>query len=691
MNALPQKARLKSPWILIPLAVLVAFILGYMLRGDTLEKEGTSHSQYPEAEQEAQVRFWTCSMHPQVQSPTSGQCPICFMDLIPVTGSPDEGLDPRQLKLSPAAEKLAGIQTALAERKYVEAEIRMAGKVDFDETRLTHVTAWIPGRLERLYVDYTGIAVRKGDHMVDLYSPDLLTAQEELIQARRALKELPDSGLRTIRQSAQETVGAAREKLRLWGLTEEQVAQIEQRGKPADRTTLYSPAGGIVVHKDAFEGMYVETGTRIYTIADLSRIWVKLDAYESDLAWLRYGQDVEIEAEAYPGEVFKGKVAFIDPVLDERTRTVKVRVNVPNEQSRLKPGLFVRGVVRSKIAAGGKVMDPALAGKWISPMHPEVVKDGPGACDVCGMPLVRAESLGYVSAGDPSEREAPLVIPSSAPLITGKRAVVYVAVPDREGVYEGREVTLGSRAGDAYIVRDGLEEGEQVVVNGNFKIDSAIQILAGPSMMNPEGQVYLTGHQHHSSESHTSHDSQDSQESHSMNSMDHSHSAVKESPKADVPEAFLAELDRLHDSYFAIQQALSQDNLEGAKEASEPLRKILQSLPSEGLSGEVKQVWEKERGSLLGAAEQINKADNMIEAREAFFPFSQSLIAVTKQLGGSGKQPVLLFHCPMAFEWKGAYWLQNKEGVENPYFGSAMFRCGTQEAALVEASGGPQR
>jgi Cu(I)/Ag(I) efflux system membrane fusion protein len=228
----------------------------------------------------------------------------------------------------------------------------------------------------------------------------------------------------------------------------------------------------------------VETGTRIYTIADLSRVWVKLDAYESDLSWLHYGQDLAFDTESYPGRVFRGTIAFIDPVLNEETRTVKVRVNVDNRSGDLKPGMFVRATVRANIAAGGRVFSSKLAGKWISPMHPEIVKDEPGDCDICGMPLVSAESLGYVLG---ETEEAPLVIPASAPLITGRRAIVYVKSPDKPGVFEGREIVLGPRAGDYYLVRRGLSEGERVVTKGNFKLDAELQIYAKPSMMTPEG------------------------------------------------------------------------------------------------------------------------------------------------------------------------------------------------------------
>jgi Cu(I)/Ag(I) efflux system membrane fusion protein len=283
------------------------------------------------------------------------------------------------------------------------------------------------------------------------------------------------------------TLEAAREKLRLLGLSAEQIAEVEKRGSATDHITIYAPISGIVIHKNVLEGMYVKTGTRIYTVADLSHVWVKLDAYESDLSWLRFGQQVEFTTISFPGEVFKGTISFIDPVLDPVTRTVKVRVDVPNEDGKLKPEMFVKAIVRANVAAGGKVMDPRLAGKWICPMHPSVIKDGPGKCDICGMPLVKTESLGYISV-DPDDSKKPLVIPVTAALVTGTRAIVYVEVPNADKpTYEGREIVLGPRAGNYYIVRNGLEEGQRVVTKGNFKIDSALQIQAKPSMMTPDG------------------------------------------------------------------------------------------------------------------------------------------------------------------------------------------------------------
>ncbi|MCB0330437.1 MAG: efflux RND transporter periplasmic adaptor subunit, partial [Bdellovibrionales bacterium] len=283
-------------------------------------------------------------------------------------------------------------------------------------------------------------------------------------------------------------------KLKLLGLTDAQVKEIERSGKAKDKVTIYAPTGGIVVERNATEGMYVQTGTRIYSIADLSKLWIYLDAYETDLPWIRYGQKVEFSTKAIPGKTFAGKISFISPIVDEATRTTKVRVTVDNSKGLLKPGLFVDGIVRASIYGAGKVMDASLEGKYIGPMHPEIVQDSPGKCPICGMDLVPAEELGYLT--HPEDVLEPLVIPKSAPLLTGTRAVVYVKAPETSR-YELREISLGPLAGDFYIVEGGLDEGELVVSSGAFKIDADLQIRGKKSMMNPEDSIEMKGHAGH--------------------------------------------------------------------------------------------------------------------------------------------------------------------------------------------------
>ncbi|NOY40558.1 MAG: DUF3347 domain-containing protein [Planctomycetes bacterium] len=583
------RSRIAKRPILAAISILfLGILLGQMVRksnGSLAQPSGDTESAH--SGHEGQTTMWTCAMHPQIRSSKPGKCPICGMELVPVQTKATGGL--RTLTISPEARALMNIETVSVEREYVATEVRMVGKLDFDETKLGYITAWVAGRLDQLYVDFTGVEVNKGDHMVYIYSEQLYAAQEELLQALKYARQAPSSPTRQGIGNI-DLVESTREKLRLLGLTENQIKQIEEKKRPSSHLTIYSPVSGVVIEKLKQEGERVRLGERIYTVADLSLLWVHLDAYEADLPWIRYGQDVTITTEAYPGEEFHGRIAFIQPVLNDRTRTVKVRVNVPNPDGKLKPEMFVHGVVRPRVAMGGRVMDPSLAGKWISPMHPEIVKDQPGECDVCGMPLVRAESLGYVSATT-EESAPPIVIPYSAALVTGTRAVVYVELPaapsgldaafkavaqavkegkaanigkafanfsqfldrpydqpatdfarklwndfaDRlsqdslrgqrvqrvedaeqvfaslqqtmselseqfsppnETTFEGREIVLGTRAGDYYIVKHGLQAGELVAARGNFKIDSEIQIQAKPSMMTPEGGGGGGGHDH---------------------------------------------------------------------------------------------------------------------------------------------------------------------------------------------------
>lgn len=666
MEASPESTpkRLSTRAVLVIVAivlVIVAFVLGYVARGPGETTEPSNdHEASGDDETAPKVEIWTCAMHPHVRQPKPGKCPDCGMDLILATsGESDEGLGPRQIRLSEHAQYLADIQHEPVTRRFVSARIRMVGKVDYDETRLRTITAWVPGRLDRLYVDYTGIPVAKGDHLVYLYSPELRTAQQEFLQSLKRLEERRQSGTPEAVADARQMLDAVRVKLRLWGLSDEQIDEIGKRGTPSDHMTINAPMSGIVIHKNAVEGIYVKTGTPIYTIADLSRVWVKLDAYESDLLWIKYAQPVEFEVEAYPGETFEGTIAFIDPVLDARTRTVKVRVNVENPDGKLKPGMFIRAVVRARVAAGGRIVNPDVAGKWISPMHPEIIKDEPGTCDVCGMPLVSAETLGYVSPED-AEAEAPLVIPASAPLITGRRAVVYVAVPDKPGVFEGREIVLGPRAGDYYLVMSGLDQGESVVTNGNFKIDSAAQIQAKPSMMQPEGGA-PPGHHHGGPPT----------------KRELPGDTEKHQPKRfDAPDEFKAQLNAVYSAYFAVQQALSQDNVEKAKADSQELLKALDTVDMKLLEGPAHNGWMKHLKALKKTADGIAAPKDITDARATFQALSGAVYALARQFGDSGSQPILRFHCPMAFGDSGADWLQNKPGTENPYFGSQMFTCG---------------
>lgn len=580
----------------------------------------------------AAPEVWTCSMHPQVQAPKPGLCPICAMDLIPLSalGGGGEG---RVYSMSPASKVLAGISTTEVVRRFPEAEVRLYGTVAYDESRQEMIAARFPGRMDHLFVDYTGIRVSEGDHLGKIYSPDLLAAQSELLSAKRF--------------NNVDALRIAKDKLRLWGFPPSRIDEIEASEKTSDQLMIDAPATGIVTFKNVKEGEYVMTGMPLFTINTLDQLWVLFDAYESDKPWLRFGQKIEFTAEAIPGKVFEGRISFLAPELDPKTRTVKVRVNVDNPGEMLKPGMFVRGIVSAKVAGSGRVIDPSLSGKWISPMHPEIVKDGPGQCDVCGMDLVPAEELGYTVAE--AEGDGPLVIPVSAVLNTGKRSVVYVEVPDQEEpTYEGREILLGARATDVYLVEAGLKAGERVVSEGAFAIDSAIQIQARPSMMSPvEGESRLF-------------------------------------PKEDVPDDFLTGVDGLLESYFAAHDALAGDSLEKAQDAIAAFEKKVATITTDTLSPGTTLVW-TELMSRFTASLASLKTNEEIEPFRAGF---QELSLLTDEMVrrfGTAHLPVYSHYCPMAFDDRGGTWLQPDRNLLNPYFGATMLQCGEVKEQVEEA------
>lgn len=408
------------------IVAIIAAILGVGLGLLLTPGGGDEHAEHA-ATSEENGAVYSCSMHPQIRSETPGQCPICGMDLVPVTQG-ESTTSPTRVELSDRAKKLAQIRTVEVKKLGdLGARIELLGRIEQDETGIRTVTAWTAGRLDRLHVATTGQTVRAGQTIATIYSPEIYTAHRDLLQAKRQLANLA-SGMGFAQKSAEATLEASRQKLRLLGVSNGQISSMEQADAPWTQVKIRTRFGGTVVERLVNEGAYVQAGTGLYRVADLSKLWVQLDAYESDLPRLRVGQHVSLTVEARPGELFDGTVAFIDPVVDPVKRTARVRVEVSNDGD-LRPGMFVSATV-----AGGR------------------------------------------ETGE----EAPLVIPNTAPLFLGRRSVVYV---EDGAAYEAREVTLGPRAGDVYPVLSGLEAGERVVVHGAFAIDADLQIRGGNSMM----------------------------------------------------------------------------------------------------------------------------------------------------------------------------------------------------------------
>lgn len=431
---------------------------------------------------EKENEVWACPML-CVKLDGPGTCPVCGMDLEKLEDTGDA------LVLNERERRLIHLETSPVERQVLSRELRSFGKLTFNQRRVERISAWVPGRITRLFADTLYTDVRVGDHLFEIYSPELFAAQTEYLAARRR----GSGGLEA----------SAREKLLLFGLSEAQIAELDASGEAHHTTIINAPASGTIFELARREGDYVKEGTPIYTIADYSTLWLLFDAYESDLPWIAQGQAVDVTLDAWPGRVFEGTVEFIEKAVDERSRTVKVRVVLDNPNWALKPGMFANVRIHATLGADGRALKPGLEGRYTCYMHPEVRLDQPGKCPICGMPVEL-----HADSGEDAVPQGPpklLSIPRSAVLDTGERQLVYVMTtpPQWEqrgedwveiagAEYEARAVKLGPRAGEHVAVVQGLKEGERVVTRGNFLIDSQLELLGKPSLLHPEGSAAPT-------------------------------------------------------------------------------------------------------------------------------------------------------------------------------------------------------
>ena len=418
---------------------------------------------------EAKTRY-TCPMHPTIVSDHPGDCPICGMALVKVGGAGNAAggerkvvfyrspMDPKQtspvarkdemgmdylpvyddetsggasqveglatVTIDPQRQQLIGLRTTEVTRGPVGASWKTVGKVAVDETNVHHVNIKVGGFVDTVYVDYVGKAVRRGEPLFSIYSPDLLSVQQEYLLALRTRKALAEGGVAS--GAGDDLVEAARERLRLWDIPESEVERLEKSGKPTKNLTLFSPMTGVVTKKEIVMGHRLNEGDMPYEITDLSRVWVLADAYETDLSRIRLGMPATLSLQAFPDRVFKGKVIFIDPILDPKTRTAKVRIEFPNPKGELKPEMFGEVTLQT-------------------------------------------------------EKREGLRIPADAVIDSGSKKVVFVALG--EGKLQPREVQVGPVTGDAVEVLFGLEAGEKVVTRANFLVDSESRLRASLAAM----------------------------------------------------------------------------------------------------------------------------------------------------------------------------------------------------------------
>jgi Cu(I)/Ag(I) efflux system membrane fusion protein len=647
--------RSRLVWIgrrLLPLGVLVGALVLLIIAIGVAQRAGWigSASETSSDSAVASTVEYTCPMHPQIRQPNPGRCPICGMELVPASAGVGD-LGELAVKIEPAQRRLANIQTAEVERSPLEATLQSVGVIAIDESRQATIAAYVDGRLERLFADYTGVEIKKGDHLAVIYSPQLYGAQVEYLEARRAIS---GGGLAVLRQAQEALVTNTRQRLREFGVTDDQLAELERSGKPQSRLTIYAPQGGTVVEKPAVEGAYVKAGDPIYRIAELSTVWLMLKLFPEDATRIRFGQQVEAVVQSLPGEKLIGRVAFVDPTVDRTTRTVGVRVELFND-GRLRPGDYAEASITLPIGPHGKVYDAELAGKWISPMHPQIIRDKPGKCPICGMELVSTSRYGFTE--EPVQQPESLHVPRSAVLLAGGNSVVYVE--SKPGVFEIRPVTVGPILRDKIVVLDGLRAGEKVATAGNFLIDSQMQLAGKPSVIDPARAVANS----------TKSNSAASLESISVTAID------GESGKL---------LETLYSSYFEIQKALAADSKPPAA-AAQALHHAAATLGAEQVlpAAAMKHVKEIADGS------QHLHHLALEDARKAFQPVSEAVVALAAQVRSADSQvPFTQFFCPMV-PGGGANWLQADGHLLNPYFGSKMLRCGEKVKVLPPASHAP--
>ena len=573
--------------LIIIITALISLGAGYLIFGGKTEAPPEAHENHVAAA-EATAEIWTCSMHPQIRQNEPGNCPICGMELIPLSEASASD-NPLIMEMTEEAVKLANIQTiAVGNANGSNTKtIALTGKVQTDERLVASQVAHVPGRIERLFVTFTGEQVLKGQRLATIYSPELVSAQRELIEALKWKDTQP------------QLLEATRNKLRNWKVSGATIAEIENSKEVQSNITVYADQSGVVLKRRVSVGDYLKEGEVLFDIARLDRVWVLFDAYEEDLAEARVGDVVFYTAPAIPGRTFRARISFIDPVINPQTRITSLRAEAANPGGLLKPEMFVRGTVQAESGAG----------------------------------------------------KGALSVPKTAVMWTGPRSVVYVEVPGANvPSYEFREVTLGDAIGSNYMVKEGLEAGERVVVNGAFTIDASAQLNNMASMMNRNvRQAGMT----ETAPDHTAH----------------------------TPEAFSKQLMSVVDDYLLLKDALVASDASQARQGAEKFLMTLGKVDMSLLKGDAHRYWMGKLESLKAHGNGISESQDIEEQRKQFSFLTNTLVEDLTAFG-TGGDTLYLQHCPMAFNNEGADWLSSGEEIRNPYFGDKMLTCGSIKEAF---------
>ena len=601
-------------YIRYSLFVVIGLFFGWLFfHSSTTAEDKQNHSA-----DEHKTEIWTCSMHPQIRMDKPGKCPICGMDLILLNQNSSVGMDPDAIYFTKEAAQLANVMTSVVSKQQSIKDIRLYGKVQADERLLQSQVAYIPGRIEKLYINFTGESVRKGQTLALIYSPDLITAQQELLETAKTKQEYP------------EIYEAAKEKLLQWKLSPNQIATIESSKKVKTNVEVYATSSGIITDKQVNVGDYVGQGTVLFEVTDLSRIWVLFDAYESDLHFLKKGNKMEFTIQAIPSSKFNGIISFIDPVIDPVNRVAKVRVEMNNQDGKLKPEMFTTGFVKANL----------------------------------------------------DQYQNKMVVPKTAVMWTGKRSIVYVKQPGDDPIFKIREIELGPLLGNSYVILNGLTEGEEIVTEGAFSVDAAAQLDGKPSMMNQAEGTAMTGHEGMSGMGGDANkkSSKTEMSAEKMKNIDNSkikndtdHSKMVK--RITVSTAFKNQLNKVFDQYILLKDALVNDDNNSAQKSAKELLNAMAKIDMKLLTdNDAHNHWMLISKEINASATSISKTSDIAVQRNHFKHVSAHLIKAAKLFGVN--QQVYEQFCPMANDNKGAYWISLSKEIKNPYFGKAMQTCG---------------
>ncbi|WP_339628718.1 efflux RND transporter periplasmic adaptor subunit [uncultured Maribacter sp.] len=562
----------------IGIAVLIGLLGGYLIFGNGANTSNEEISDVHNHLETTENQMWTCSMHPQIMQPEPGDCPICGMDLIPAETSA-EGLALNEIKMTENAMALANIQTTIVGSTQASDEdgiISLSGKIAENEENKAVQASYFDGRIEKLNVNYEGQKVNKGQLLATIYAPSLVAAQQELITAA------------SLKESQPALYKAVRNKLKNWKLSDKQIDAIEASGSVRDNFLVYATVSGTVAVVIAKEGDYVKQGQSILSVSNLNSVWAEFDAYENQISNVNEGQKIKIVTNAYPNKEFDATVSFIDPILNNATRTVTVRATLKNSEGLFKPGMFVNGKLKGLANTNNKLVS----------------------------------------------------IPATAVLWTGERSLIYVKTNLNEPVFEMREIVIANRNGENYTIKEGIENGDEIVINGTFSVDAAAQLQGKKSMMN-KGKKETT-------------------------------QKPLAQMKIELPKSFQMDFKKVIKSYLQMKDAFVASDVIQVSAFGKETSESLQSIDISGL-GKMEQAHLNKTIEMLDA---IVENDILENQRDHFVSLNENIIPIAMNIEGSA--PILYVQkCPMANNNKGAVWLSTDKDIRNPYYGDAMLTCGS--------------